>query len=149
MAVIKSLEKIYVLKGVGIPEYYLGGNVEFLGEAWKNHGLGLTLSARTYIQNVIPKFESLYGKEFKLVKTPMSGEYHPETNDSPLCIEDDPAKYRSMIGCCVWIIVLGRFDIAYSTSTMSRFNMSPRVGHLKAFKWILSYLKKSLKNTYY
>jgi hypothetical protein len=38
MAVIKSLEKIYVLKGVGIPEYYLGGNVKLLGrcieESW-------------------------------------------------------------------------------------------------------------------
>jgi hypothetical protein len=33
MALIKSLEKTYVLKGVGIPEYYLGGNVEFLGES--------------------------------------------------------------------------------------------------------------------
>jgi hypothetical protein len=40
MAVIKALEKAYMLKIVGIPEYYLGGNVEFLGEAWKNQGLG-------------------------------------------------------------------------------------------------------------
>jgi hypothetical protein len=32
MAVIKSLEKTYMLKSVGIPEYYFGGNVEFLGE---------------------------------------------------------------------------------------------------------------------
>jgi hypothetical protein len=32
IAVIKSLEKTYMLKSVGIPEYYLGGNVEFLGE---------------------------------------------------------------------------------------------------------------------
>jgi hypothetical protein len=31
MTVIKSLEKTYMLKSVGIPEYYLGGNVEFLG----------------------------------------------------------------------------------------------------------------------
>jgi hypothetical protein len=38
MAVIKSLEKTYMLKSVGISEYYLGGNVEFLGEAWKNQG---------------------------------------------------------------------------------------------------------------
>jgi hypothetical protein len=29
MAVIRSLEKTYMLKSVGIPEYYLGGNVEF------------------------------------------------------------------------------------------------------------------------
>jgi hypothetical protein len=35
-AVIKALENTYMLKIVGIPEYYLGGNVEFLGEAWKN-----------------------------------------------------------------------------------------------------------------
>jgi hypothetical protein len=40
-----------------------------------------------------------------------------------------------------WIIVLGRFDIAYATSAMSRFNILPREGHLKAVKRILSYLK--------
>jgi hypothetical protein len=145
MAVIKALEKIYMLKSVGITEYYLGGNVEFLGEAWKNQGLGLALSAKTYIQNVIPKFEGLFGKEFKHIKTPMSEGYHPEICDSPLCTEDDSAKYRSITGCCIWIIVLGRFDIAYTTSTISRFNMLPREGNLKAVKRILSYLKTFLK----
>jgi hypothetical protein len=125
-----------MLKSVGIPEYYLGGNVEFLGEAWKNQGLGLVLSAKTYIQNVIPKFEDLFGKEFK----PSEG-YHPEVDDSPLCTEDDSAKYRSRIGCFICIIVLGRFDIAYATSAMSRFNMLPREGQLKAVQRILSFLK--------
>jgi hypothetical protein len=37
--------------------------------------------------------------------------------------------------------VLGRFDIAYATSSMSRFNMIPREEHLSAVKSILSYLK--------
>jgi hypothetical protein len=84
-----------------------------------------------------------FAKEFKPIKTPMSeGEgYHPEVDNSSLCTEDDSAKYRSIIGCCIWIIVLGRFDIAYATSAMSRFNMLPRQGHLKAVKRILSYLK--------
>jgi hypothetical protein len=83
-----------------------------------------------------PKFEGLFGKKFKPIKTPMSEGYHSEVDDSPLCTEDDSAKYRSIIGCCIsiWIIVLGRFDIAYATSTMSRFNMLPREGHLKAVK---------------
>ena len=107
MAVIKSLEKIYLLKNVGILEYYLGGNVEFLGESWKNQGLGLALSAKTYILNVIPKFEHLFEKLFKSIKTPMSEGYRPETDDSPLCNDEDSARYRSIIGCCVWIIVLG------------------------------------------
>jgi hypothetical protein len=60
MAVIKALEMTYMLKSVGIPEYYLGGNVEFIGEAWKNQGLGLDQSAKTYIQNVMPKFEGYW-----------------------------------------------------------------------------------------
>jgi hypothetical protein len=71
----------------------------------------------------------------------MSEGYHPEKDDSPLCTEDDSAEYRSIIGCCIWIIVLGRFDIAYATSAMSRFNILPREGHFKAVKRILSYLK--------
>jgi hypothetical protein len=92
MAVIKSLEKKCMLKSVGIPEYYIGGNVEFLGDAWKNQVLELALSAKTYIQNAIPKFEGLFGKEFNPIKTPMSEGYHPEVDDSPLCTEDDSAK---------------------------------------------------------
>jgi hypothetical protein len=71
----------------------------------------------------------------------MSEGYHPEVDDSPLSTEDDSAKYRSIIGCCILMIVLGRFDIAYATSAMNRFNMLPREGHVKAVKRILSYLK--------
>jgi hypothetical protein len=71
----------------------------------------------------------------------MSEGYYPEVDDSPLCTEDETSKYRSIIYCCIWIIVLGRFGIAYATSAMSRFNILPGGGHLKAVKRILSYLK--------
>jgi hypothetical protein len=52
----------------------------------------------------------------------MSEGYHPEVDDSPLCTEDDSDKFRSIIGCCIWMIVLGRFDVANATSAMSMFN---------------------------
>jgi hypothetical protein len=61
----------------------------------------------------------------------MSEGYHPKVVDSPLCTEDDSDKYISIIGCCIWIIVIGRFDLAYAISAMSRFNMLPREGHIK------------------
>ena len=67
----------------------------------------------------------------------LSEGYHPDNDDSPQCNDEDYARYRSIIGCCVWIIVRGHFDIAYSTSAMTRFNMLPREGHLKAVKSIL------------
>jgi Reverse transcriptase (RNA-dependent DNA polymerase) len=47
MGVIKFLGNIYVLKSVGIAEYHLVGNVEILGDAWKNQGLGLAIPAET------------------------------------------------------------------------------------------------------
>jgi hypothetical protein len=84
MPVIKSLEKTFRLKSVGIPEYYLGGNKESLGEPYKNQELGLSLSEKAYIQNVILKFEGLFGKELKPIKTPMCEGYHPEVDDSNL-----------------------------------------------------------------
>jgi hypothetical protein len=133
MEVIKSQEKIYLLKNVVIPEYYLGGNVESLGETRKNQGLGLAISAKTYIQNVIPNFEGRFNKELKPIKTPMSKGYHPELEDPPLCADEDSAKHRQVIVCCIWKILLGRFDIAYDTSAMSR--------HLKVVKRYLAYLK--------
>jgi hypothetical protein len=98
MVVIKALEKTYMLKSVGIPEYCLDGNVEFLGEAWKNQGLQLALSAKTYIQNVIPKFECVFSQEFKSIKTLMSEGYHPGVDNSSLFTDDDSAEYRSIIG---------------------------------------------------
>jgi hypothetical protein len=52
-------------KSANILEYYLGGNVEFLGEERKNQGLGLALSEKAYIMNAIPKFEGLFGKMLK------------------------------------------------------------------------------------
>jgi hypothetical protein len=59
MGVIKSLEKIYLLKSVGIPAYYLGGNAEMLRcrdvhvlqDACKNQGSVIAIYAKTYIQN--------------------------------------------------------------------------------------------------
>ena len=66
--------------------------------------------------------------------------YHPEVDDTPICTEEESSKYGSIIGYCIWIIVLGRFDFAYAISAMSRFNLSPREGHLKAVKRILAYL---------
>jgi hypothetical protein len=86
----------------------------------------------SFIQNIVSKFKSLFGKDLKPIKTPISEGYHPEINNTPMCTEEDSAKCRSIIGCCIWIIILGRFDIAHATSFISRFNMSPREGHMKA-----------------
>jgi hypothetical protein len=87
MAVIKSLEKIYLLKSIGFSEYYLGGKVEFLIDSWMIQGLGLGICATTLIQNVISKFEILFGKELNVSRLQVTEGYHPEVDDTPLCTD--------------------------------------------------------------
>jgi hypothetical protein len=48
-----------------------------------------TKDTKNITQNVIHKFGSLFGKEFKHIKTPMSEGYHPEIDDTPISTEKD------------------------------------------------------------
>ena len=54
----------------------------------------------------------------------------------------EASKYRSLIESANWIVALGRFDIAYATSTLARYSAMPRIGHYKAAQRIFSYLRK-------
>ena len=109
----------------------------------------MAFSAQTYIKNVIPKFEALFGHSLNATKTPMAEECHPETDDSPLCSPDDGAKFRSIIGCANWMITLGRFDIHYATMSLRRFIMAPRENHLKAAKRIFSTSRRSKRARFF
>ncbi len=51
------------MKGVGKPQYYLGGDVVDLGPEWEKEGLKSAFSAETYILNVLPKLAKLCGLE--------------------------------------------------------------------------------------
>ena len=56
MKVIEEIRSDYMLKGIGEPEYYLGGNVDPLDNTWNAENVSLALSARTYIKNVVVQF---------------------------------------------------------------------------------------------
>ena len=140
MKIIDVHKEHYELKGVGIPEYYLGGNIEPMNEHWNKQGINMGFSSRTYVSNIIPKFEALFETDLKRIKTPMAEDYHPEVDESPELSPDEASKYRSIIGSLNWIITLGRFDVHYATSILSWFSMCPQEGHRKAALRILSYL---------
>jgi hypothetical protein len=139
--ILDKIKENFDLKNVGQPEYYLGGNIEYMNKHWTREGINMGFSGRTYIENLTPKFEKLFNMIFKTVKTPMATEYHPEVDDSPFLSNEDAAKFRSIIGSLNWLITLGRFDVYYATNVLSRFSMQPREGHLAAAIRILTYVK--------
>ena len=141
LSIMIELKKTYVMKAVGTPEYYLGGNVVQLGEEWKREGITIALSAETYIINIVDKLAKMVGvEEFPKLRynTPMADEYHSELNQSELCSPLEASKYRSLIGSANWIVALGRFDIAVVTSTLARYTSMPRVGLIKQHKGFLA-----------
>ena len=142
MVIMKELEKNYVMKGVGKPQYYLGGDVVELPEEWHKEGVHTAFSAETYIKNCIPKLLVMCGvPEFKKVKTPFHEEYHPELETTDLLSPTDISKYKSLIGSGNWLITLGRFDIQFAISTLSQYSMAPRKGHMQALQRVFGYLK--------
>ena len=118
MKVIEEIRSDYMLKGVGEPEYYLGGNVDPLNDTWQTENVSPALSAQTYVKNMVARFKHLFGSD-RLYKTPMSDKYHPETDDTPLLDARGGSLYRGLIGSANWAITLGCFNIQYATQTLS------------------------------
>ena len=91
-----------MLKGIGRPEYYLGGNFHVTKEVdgqqevdnddkdhhlsplWLKEGVKTAFSARTYIKQCIGKLETMMGvTSFHMHQSPMAEATHPELDDSP------------------------------------------------------------------
>jgi hypothetical protein len=140
--VIQPLKQIfkYTLKGVGVPEYYNGADIE----QDKRTGLW-SMSVKTYLKNVIDKIEGLLKIHLKNYESPMAPDEHPEEDDSELLLAREVSIYQMLIGCAQWAITLGRFDIQYATNTLARYASMPREGHMKSCLRIFGYLKYHTK----
>jgi hypothetical protein len=146
--VIKLLQEDYILKGIGIPRYYLGGDIMQLDGSWSSNGSNVktSLSAETYIDNAISKFEKAFSSDtapftFRQYSSPMDPDYHPEADTTPPLNPRQATIYRGLIGAANWVVTLGRFDVAYTVNTLARYSMAPRQGHFAAALHLFGYLK--------
>lgn len=130
------------MKGVGYPQFYLGGDVVELPKSWASNGVSYGLSAHTYINNSTTNLERMCATTFKTSSVPFDPNYHAELDDSPLCSSAIMSKYRSLLGSANWVITLGRFDINYAVNTLAQYCVAPRMGHFKALQRVFGYLKK-------
>ena len=108
MQIMDDLKRHYIMKGVGKPQYYLGGDVVDLGPEWQKEQCYTAFSAETYIKNSLPRMAKMCDKtEFSGAPTPFKEDYHAELDTIPLCSPENASKYRSLIGSANWIITLG------------------------------------------
>jgi hypothetical protein len=132
MDIIKTVELRYTLKGTGVPEYYLRGNIEDIDWVTAPNQKTLAWSAKSYITNVTERIEKLYGKELQNYQSPMESMYRPELDATGLLTENEHTQYQMLVGCGNWEITLG---------TMAHYSSAPRQGHVAAMMRIFGYLK--------
>ena len=144
LKIIKEVEKSFKLRDIGFPDYYLGADVNPVEEPrLREEGFMFGMSAKSYISGALKRLgDMLDSGPFHKASSPMVETYHPEQETSPFLTPENISKYRALIGSANWIVTLGRFDIAYATSTLARYSMAPREGHLIALKRVFGYLTK-------
>jgi hypothetical protein len=87
--------------------------------------------------------------KFKEGDTPLVPGDHPELDTTEFLSDVEQNLFQRMIGILQWIVHIGRYDVCFATSSMSRFASAPRVGHLSRVRRVFGYLranpKKSIK----
>jgi hypothetical protein len=139
---IKSIEKDFKIKNLGVIKDYLGIDINF------NPSKGLIkLSQATYINKVLTKYNL---QDAKIKSTPMDSYIKLEPNKEQ-ANKEDIKQYQMLIGSLLYIMLGTRVDIAYAVIKLARFASNPNNIHFTAVKRVYKYLKgtKDYGITYY
>ena len=145
----KELNAIFSVKEITEPNKYLGANVKFVQGRFQ-------FSSEDYLKEIlsqlrgegnIPHLDDKRPIGIRKFKTPMATSDHPEIDDSELLNEREHRVYQRLMGILQWLVSLGRFDICYSVSSLSRFNSAPRVGHMHRAIRVFGYLEQNSRKS--
>jgi hypothetical protein len=138
------------------PKTYLGADVSKVYYPDGSHAW--TMGSESYVKKAVKNMKAKMAKdglEFnkKLsdpaisVPQPLSSvSYRPELDTSVECTDEQVTLYQNIIGILRWVVELGRIDIAYEVSILSRYLVQPRTGHLLQALHIFKYLDIHSKN---
>ena len=136
--IMEQIQSVYKVKesSKGEPNYYLGHDYK------KDKRGRWCIGCKRYLNEAIKRIEKIFGHLDKNC-TPMTTGDHPEEDASPILNETEQQNYQMLIGILNWLTCLGRLDIAFAASSLSRFNACARKGHLDRVLRVFGYLKKN------
>ena len=135
--IMNQLQSKYTIKNIGVDNYFLGGEYKVSSKGM------VSLGCSTYLKEALSRIENIFGTLEK-ADTPMIPNDSPELDESRLLDDEQHKQFQMMIGMLVWIVSLGRFDVAFATVSLSRFLAVPRKGHLDRVLRVFKYLKKRI-----
>ena len=155
---MKMIQDNFTVKpsSIEVPKSYLGaeiGKVQYSdgSQAWT---MGSQSYVKKAVKNLKRKLEEVFiqfNKKLSDVSVsapqPFSNvNYRPELDTSIECTNDQVTLYQNIIGILRWVVELGRIDIAFEVSLLSRYLVQPGTGHLVQALHIIKYLNIHFKN---
>src|SRR5947208_6893203 len=127
----RQLSQKYEMTDLGEVQQFLGIQI-FRNRATRT----IQICQSTYIRKILTKFGMDKCNE---ISTPME-QTVLRSNNSTSSLEDQH-YYQSVVGSVMHAMLGTRVDLAYSVSTLSKFNINPADEHLVAAKRALRYLQ--------
>jgi hypothetical protein len=149
---MSTLATFYRLKenSVAKPSVYLGAQIREHRLPDNPSKLMWSMSAEKYLKEALRNLDSLLSKEGKRlptkIVTPLSNNYRPELDVSPLLDQAHHTLYMQLMGILRWAVELGRIDIHLSVALMAQYLAQPRLGHLDQLYHIFAYIKAHLRS---
>jgi Reverse transcriptase (RNA-dependent DNA polymerase) len=136
--IVRKLTQRFKVSSKGPLDVYLGIKIEYDRPARLIH-----LSQKQYIEEVCSKFNVVRDGK---TETPLQPNWYIDgdreraemTDSDRKMVEEFP--YRQIIGCCLYMAVCTRVDIAYPVNFLARYMESPTKSACHAAKRVLRYL---------
>jgi len=145
--ILSEIQQSFIIKNNSIkfPDVYLGMDIKTrtndLGEPY------FVTGSNTYTRRAVQSIKDQMAKDGISFNTKPSQpfshtSYGAELDTSSLCDATSSIYYMQLIGILRWLCELGRVDILYETSILSRYCVQPRTGHLHQLLHVFHYLDK-------
>ena len=113
-----EIKRVYTVKVEGPPDYYLGNN-------YKRDKKGrLYVGSKKYTKEVLTRIDNIFGTLRKYDNPSEIGD-NPELDNSRALGDEEHRQYQMLMGILIWVVGLGRSDVAHATSSLSRFSACP------------------------
>jgi hypothetical protein len=137
--VFKELKKEYSFKTTEAPEYHLG--IDYIMKDGRYQ-----LGSKTYVKEALKRVCDALGieelEELGESKYPLNDKYRPEEDTTNLLNPDQHRVFQQLVGIGVWLVAIGRFDVGFTVSSLSRFSAYPRQGHLEEVIRMYRYINR-------
>ena len=149
---MKMVQETFTVKpdSIKVPTSYLGAEIGKV--VYSDGSYAWTMGAQGYVKKVVKNIKKRLSDDHlqfnrKLsdpaVSAPQpfsSVTYRPELDTSLECTNERTTFYQNIIGILRWVVELGKIDIGFEVSLLSRYLVQPRTGHLVQALHVLKYL---------